>query len=157
MSGIVWGSACRVGTVGMVSDIGNYLHAALWVVAQVDHIAGLHFDVQRDSRSGFRLDACQAEHKGAGVVADVLGCAVKQCDLGGARPRRCHRKRPYNSLPHMLGDVRPAQFPGQILAAEAGRACAASAMVLTSPATMASMAVCTLLEMRLGLSGAAGS
>ena len=41
MSGIVWGSACRVGTVGMVSDMGNYLHAALWVVAQVDHIAGL--------------------------------------------------------------------------------------------------------------------
>jgi hypothetical protein len=156
MRGIVWGSACRVGTVGMVSDMGNYLHVALWVVAQVDHVAGVHFDVQRDSRSGFRLDACQAEHKGAGVVADVLECAVKQCDLGGARPRRCHRKRPYNSLPHMLamcGRLNSRDRYSRLRPAER----AASAMVLTSPATMASMAVPTLLEMRLGLSGAAGS
>jgi hypothetical protein len=59
--------------------------------------------------------------------------------------RRGHRRRLYNAPPHVLGDVRPDQFPGQVLTAEAGRPCRVLILLSTHR-----------LEMRLALSGAAG-
>ena len=69
----------------------NNPHASVGALArfwgQVDDIAGLDLEIDRDRGVGGGLDPREAEHEGAGAVADYFVIAVEQFafDIAGAR------------------------------------------------------------------------
>ncbi|MDB5091874.1 MAG: hypothetical protein JWR09_5868 [Mucilaginibacter sp.] len=145
----LWASiAWRVGsTVGKLSGMVDYLRDARFV-RQVDDAAGLPLDIHVHRGARRQSDPHQTEHEAASAVPDALGEAIEQLDLDVIGATAVARLR---LTFRCISSVTSGRLSSRLRCSRLSPTVrAAPAMVLTSPATMASIALRTLWEMRRG-------
>ena len=99
-----------------LSDVGNCTHGRhvddfAWLRRDVDYVAGLDFEIERNARIGRGRDAGKAQDEGRRAIARHLIAAVEQLHLGGASAGGMNGEVPQDLLAQMLGDVGRAHPP----------------------------------------------
>jgi hypothetical protein len=89
--------------------MGNYLHAAVWLVGQVDDVAGANVEIEGNARVGGGLDAGKTQDEARGAVADKFGRAVEQFPGRTSSVRRSQQlaEAPPSRLAILRHRVRP--------------------------------------------------